>query len=76
MKRDARGNFVYHQPTTAGPLPVTPPEQVEQITAVREGCRELHALLETLPANRETALAVTKLEEVSMWANKSIVLGA
>ena len=67
MKRDARGNFVYHQPT---------PEQVEQITVVREGCRELHALLECLPQNRETALAITKLEEVSMWANKAIVLGA
>ena len=66
MTREPRGNFVYHRPTG---------EQVEQITVVREKCRELHQMLECLPPSRETALAITKLEEVSMWANKAIVLG-
>lgn len=65
MSREPRGNFVYHQPSEA---------QVDTIISVREQCRNLHALLETLPQNRETAIAVTKLEEVSMWANKGIVL--
>ena len=66
MAREPRGNFVYVPPTTEG---------VERITAVREKCRELHILLETLPNNRELSLAIAKLEEVSMWSNKSIVSG-
>ncbi len=57
--------FVYQAPTH---------EQIHRITAVREGCR---VLLETIEANiapsRERSLAITKLEEVSMWANKAIV---
>ena len=50
-----------------------PSEQaVAKITEVREKCKELHTLLLTLPDSREMSLAITKLEEVSMWANKSI----
>jgi hypothetical protein len=48
-------------------------KSVEQITTVREKCKELHALLLTLSFSRERSLAITKLEEVSMWANKGIV---
>ena len=66
MPREPRGNFVHHAPTD---------EHVAQIQSVREKCRELHVLLETLPNNRELSLAIAKLEEVSMWSNKSIVLG-
>lgn len=47
--------------------------QVEKITEIRNKARELYDILTTLPASRETSLAITKLEEVSMWANKSVV---
>lgn len=52
----------------------TPTEQhIAKITMVREKCKDLHELLLTLPESRERSIAITKLEEVSMWANKSIV---
>lgn len=56
--------FEYQKPTPAG---------VEQIETVRQGCKTLHDILLALPACRERSLAITKLEEVSMWANKGIV---
>lgn len=57
--------FEYQRPT---------PEHVETITEVRNACKQLHdLLLSKLPSCRERALAITKLEEVSMWANKGIV---
>jgi hypothetical protein len=56
--------FEYQAPT---------PEHVAKITEVREKCKELNELLLTLPECRERSLAITKLEEVSMWANKGIV---
>ena len=46
---------------------------VEKITAVREKCKELADLLLTIPSCRETSVALTNLEQVSMWANKAIV---
>lgn len=49
------------------------PASVERISIVRRACKELHDTLLTLPPCRERSLAVTKLEEVSMWANKGIV---
>jgi len=53
---------------------VAPTEKsVEQITAVREACKSLHDTILLLPECRERSLAITKLEEVSMWANKGIV---
>lgn len=56
--------FDYQAPT---------PEHIEQITSVREKCKELYELLNTLAPSRERSVAITKLEEVSMWANKGIV---
>ncbi len=57
--------FVYQPPT---------PEAVARITFVREALRIAHdALLDGIPACRERSLAITKLEERSMWANKAIV---
>lgn len=56
--------FEYQAPT---------PEGVKQITEVREGCKALHDTLLTLAPSRERSVAITKLEEVSMWANKGIV---
>jgi hypothetical protein len=49
-------------------------EQVERIEKVRQGCKALYdTLLENVQSSRERSLALTKLEEVSMWANKAIV---
>lgn len=56
--------FEYQKPTD---------EHVQKITEVREKCKELYELLLTLPKSREQSLAITKLEEASMWANKGIV---
>ncbi|MFC3859418.1 hypothetical protein ACFOPQ_01335 [Deinococcus antarcticus] len=57
--------FDYQAPT---------PEHIEQITKVREVLKTAHdTIVATLPASRERSLAITKLEEVSMWANKGIV---
>lgn len=64
--REPRGNFTYHQPS---------PDAVLAIQAIRNGCRFLHGQIEDfIPQCREKELAVQKLEEVSMWANKAIVL--
>ena len=57
--------FIYVAPKT---------ESVEEITKVREACKALHDVLLTLKPSRERSVAITKLEEVSMWANKGIVL--
>lgn len=57
--------FEYQRPTEA---------QVNYITAVRLGCKELSELIDAIPMDgRCKALARTKLEELSMWANKGIV---
>lgn len=57
--------FDYHRPNE---------KQVQQITDVREGCKALHTVLLSLPPSRERSLAITKLEEVSMWSNKGIIM--
>lgn len=57
--------FEYQAPTA---------EHVEQIKQVREAMKELNDLiLDLIPPCRERSLAITKLEESSMWANKAIV---
>lgn len=57
--------FEYQAPT---------PEHVAKIQTIREAMKALNDLiLETLPSSRERSLAITKLEESSMWANKGIV---
>lgn len=61
---DTKNPFDYQTPTE---------EQIAKITEVREACKTLHTVLLTLPKSRESAVAITKLEEVSMWANKGIV---
>lgn len=61
------------------------PEQVEKITQVREKCKELYDLLMIVLPNcpyevgtiphqpKEKSMAIARLEECSMWANKCIV---
>ena len=57
--------FAYHKPS---------PEGLAKITFLRE---EFSALYNTIVANtpksREQALALTKLEEMAMWAIKAVV---
>lgn len=57
--------FEYQAPT---------PEQTEAIKAVRATLKDAYEVILTrVPVSRERSLAITKLEECSMWANKAIV---
>lgn len=66
MGEDFEERFEYKSPTD---------QSVEKIKEVREGCKQLSLVLQKNadPYSREGRLAMEKLEEVSMWANKSIV---
>lgn len=58
--------FEYHAPT---------PEQTDLIKSVRRECKLLYdTIIANVPESRERSLAITKLEEVSMWVNKAIVM--
>ena len=48
------------------------PKQIAVIASLRQRCAELYSDLMALPESRERSLAITKLEEVSMWANKCV----
>lgn len=57
-------NFKYHSPKEGQP---------EKYTAIREKAKELAYLIDNLcPNSHEKFLAITKIEEASMWANASI----
>lgn len=57
-------NFKYHAATK---------DQSEKYIKLREKAKELAYMINELcPNSRERALAMTKLEESSMWANASI----
>lgn len=57
-------NFTYHAPKEGQP---------EKYQAIREKVKEVAYLIQELvPASREQSLAMTKLEECSMWANAGI----
>lgn len=56
--------FTYHAPKD---------NQPQKYEAIREKAKELAYLIDGLcPDSREKSLAMTKLEEASMWANASI----
>ena len=56
--------FTYHSPKEGQP---------EKYEALRAKAKELAYLIDELcPNSREKSLAMTKLEESSMWANASI----
>lgn len=60
--------FEYQKPTESN---------IHDITVVRDACGYLRdAIEEHVPASAERTLAIRKLEEVSMWANKAIVMYA
>lgn len=57
-------SFTYHAPTAA---------QIPLYGQLRDEAKKLaHTILAACPASRERSLAITKLEEAVMWANKSI----
>jgi hypothetical protein len=54
-----------------------PPKNGQQdiYTALQTGGAKLHLLIESMcPPSRERSLALTKLEEVIMWAKKSVAV--
>lgn len=56
--------FTYHAPKDGQP---------EKYQAIRDKAKELAYLIQELvPPSREQSLAMTKLEECSMWANAGI----
>lgn len=58
--------FQYHQPSE---------DQIRRIQQIRERAISLAAAIQTLaPGCPEQTLAIRKVEEASMWANKAIVL--
>lgn len=64
MKRNLKNDFTYHPPK---------PGQPEKYAAIREKAHDLAELIqESCPESREASLALTKLDEVVMWANASI----
>lgn len=55
--------YQFHAPTDA---------QKAAMQRLRDKCQELDALIrEVTPPCRQQSLAITGLEEVSMWANKA-----
>jgi len=63
-KEDLENRFTYHRPITGQP---------KKYEKIRNTALEFALLLDELcPDSRELSLAITKLEECSMWANASI----
>lgn len=61
-------NFTYHSPSGDGPR-----SQIERYGSIRaEGKALAEHICELTPLSREQSLALTKLEEVVMWANAAI----
>ena len=57
-------NFSYHKPNN---------EQISKYSNIRDCAKKLaYEIEKTVPAGREKALAMTKLEECSMWSNAGI----
>lgn len=64
MKQQIEENFKYHAPKEGQP---------EKYEAIRNKSKELaHLIDELCPNSREKALAITNLEQTSMWANAAI----
>jgi len=56
--------FTYHSPST---------DQADRYVAIRSQAQDMATLLlVSCPPSRERSVAMTKLEEVVMWANASI----
>ena len=63
-KADLDRRFTYHAPKN---------DQQERYIKIRDHARSMAELIQhSCPHSREKSLALTRLEEVSMWANASI----
>lgn len=61
---DIEKNFTYHKPTS---------DQIKLYEQVRGQTSYCASFLQiALPESRELSIALTKLEEVTMWANAAI----
>lgn len=61
---DLNNRFSYHAPD---------PKAVDAHVTIRKSCYDLALIITTqVPDCRERSLAITKLEEVMMWANAGI----
>lgn len=64
MDKDLENRFTYHRPTEA---------QQKIYPLIRDKAKELaYIIKDNVPNGREQALALTKLEEVVMWANAGV----
>ena len=64
MDERIENNFTYHSPK---------PGQPEKYSALRDKAKEMAYLIkETVPEGRESALAMTNLEQAIFWANAGI----
>lgn len=64
MNKGIENNFKYHAPKEG---------QTEKYNKLRGKAKELAYLIEELcPNSREKSLAITNLEQSTMWANASI----
>lgn len=64
MNNQIENNFMHHSPKEG---------QAEKYEAIREKAKKLAYLIDDVcPNSREKELAITKLEECSMWANASV----
>lgn len=64
MSEELDKRFTYHSPK---------PGQPERYVLLRDAAKNLAELIvENTPQSREQALALTKLEEATFWANASI----
>lgn len=57
-----------------GGRPATPTER-EVINALKDRYDAILALLQYMPQCRETSLAITNLEQSSMWATRGVIQG-
>ena len=61
---DLQNRFTYHAPER---------DQTEHYERIRSECLGLaRTIVDLTPGSREQSLALTKLDEVCMWANASI----
>lgn len=64
MDERIENNFTYHAPKEG---------QSEKYSALRNKAKELaYLIMETVPVGRESALAMTNLEQAIFWANAGI----
>jgi hypothetical protein len=64
INKTIENNFIYHAPKEGQP---------EKYGRLRQKAKDMAYLIDELcPNSREKSLAMTKLEEATMWANASI----